>query len=322
MNKLERGNMMEYDYYISFIFAARNDDYCNNFIERFQITLNCLQFLCEKYNLSYEIVIVEWSPLLNKRLRDVLRFDNYNKNVRIITVPSKFNDKIPPSPFDIVDIGVLNFFEYHAKNIGIRQAKGEYILCSNSDIIFSESLIELLSKKKLLKKHFYRAYKYRMKRDIPNGLTYYELLKFCKKKSYVSSRGKGNKGGKGNRGGIFAPGAGDFFLMHRDNYEDVRGYPEIRCDGLGIDDFILYCSSVFLKQFIFEDPPHRVYHQLHQKRWETYDRRHHTIEGNKQMMVKYNRLKNKMKKKKINLNPNGENWGFNDFDFEGETINE
>ena len=39
----------------------------------------------------------------------------------------------------------MTFAEFFAKNIGIRRASGEYILCTNADVFYGNDIIEKLS---------------------------------------------------------------------------------------------------------------------------------------------------------------------------------
>jgi hypothetical protein len=48
--------------YLSFVIAARNDDYGGNFLHRMQVFVNVLFWLWERHNLDAELVVVEWNP--------------------------------------------------------------------------------------------------------------------------------------------------------------------------------------------------------------------------------------------------------------------
>jgi hypothetical protein len=78
----------------------------------------------------------------------------------VITVPAtlhcrlKYSDKLP-------------FFQMIAKNVGIRRARGQFILATNIDIVFSDELIQFISRQDLNPKKQYRVDRY----DIQNGLS-------------------------------------------------------------------------------------------------------------------------------------------------------
>lgn len=119
---------------ISFIVAARNDNYgsknnSTTFLERFHKALSVNLENINSFNIPYEYLIVEWSPvkeylILEKTFKKL--FDN-NKNVKdIIVTPSvSINDGLNPT----------RFYEFFAKNVGIRQAKFDNVIILNSDIV-------------------------------------------------------------------------------------------------------------------------------------------------------------------------------------------
>ena len=133
-------------YYISFIVATRNDDHGENMKQK----INFCRFMVKKikeFNLNAELIIVEWNPnLKEKPLKDVIKIsDNENfKRIKIITVDKKLHDT-----FDSSD--KLNFYQMAAKNVGIRRSDGEFILCTNIDIIFSDKMYAFLAKENLKK---------------------------------------------------------------------------------------------------------------------------------------------------------------------------
>ncbi len=65
-----------------------------------------------------------------------------------------------------------------AKNVGIRASKGEFILATNVDILFSNSLMEFISQKKLEIGKFYRVDRYDVPSEVPRA-TLDEKLSFC-----------------------------------------------------------------------------------------------------------------------------------------------
>ena len=47
---------------ISFVVAARNDDYGGNFLHRMQVFVDNVMTLSSQEDLSAELMIVEWNP--------------------------------------------------------------------------------------------------------------------------------------------------------------------------------------------------------------------------------------------------------------------
>ena len=148
--------MTKDNYYISFVLATRNDDHGSNMQEKNRFFVERWSYLAEKYNLSAELIIVEWNPNQSrKKLSEVIEIPKLNKNlsIRIIEVEKKYHEKFTSSK-------KLDFFQMQAKNVGVRRAKGEFIVCTNIDVIFSENLFQFLSEKKLKSNTVYRTDRY------------------------------------------------------------------------------------------------------------------------------------------------------------------
>ena len=262
--------------YISFVMTGRNDNYAGNFLERMQTSLEITIRLIEKFELSAEIIIVDWNSPKNKNLRKTLTFPKNLKNsiIRIIEVPSDIHKRLPYSNNRFV-------LEYTAKNVGARHANGEYILATNPDIIFNTSLIKYLASKKLSPNFFYRSIRYDVKGQIPANYSISEKLEYCEKNINKVYGYLGTLSKKKileylidvllyPRSLIhffpFVPphtnAAGDFFLMHKKRWLAVRGYPEI--EGWQQIDGIIVLQALFLplKQKILGGPM-KIYHQEH-----------------------------------------------------------
>ncbi len=189
--------MIENNYYISFVVTTRNDDHGENMSKKNQFFLDMWSKQVKKYNISSELIIVEWNPDPNKPLlKDKLNFPELNENqiVRIITVPNSDHKKFENSE-------KLKIFQMIGKNVGIKRSNGKFILVTNIDIIFSDDFFEFLSKKNLKEDTVYRCDRYDVNYKKFNSLNFdeKEILKHCtiinkklysidtktKKKSYV-----------------------------------------------------------------------------------------------------------------------------------------
>lgn len=142
--------------YLSVVIAARNDNYGGDFDTRLNQSLNwyCLHF--EKLSISAEIVIVDYNPIagdtsLLERIK--IMAPHKNISIRIITVPAEVH-----ALYNNADIRMpLPFYEFPAKNIGIRRAKGQYILSTNADVILHPSHFGFIARQKLKAEKFYRV---------------------------------------------------------------------------------------------------------------------------------------------------------------------
>lgn len=154
------------DYYISFVVATRNDDHGGNMDMKNQFFIDKWAYVTSKFNLSCELIIIDWNPLNEKEdLKNTIKYPqiNPNQSIRVIKVPEKFHREYKTSK-------QLNFYQMQAKNVGIRRAKGKFILCTNIDIIFSEEMIKYLSKKELDENKVYRTDRYDIDFDLFDNL--------------------------------------------------------------------------------------------------------------------------------------------------------
>lgn len=166
--------------HISFITAGRNDDFGGRYLERLQASINSIIILGNKHNLDFELIFVEWNPPIDKpKIKDAIRWPKSTKpgQIRIIEVPNEIHQKYNNS-------SKIPFFEFPAKNAGIRRAKGEYILVANSDIIFGEEIIKFLAEGGLSKKAFYRINRYDVKCEIPMEASTEEALQLAENNIY------------------------------------------------------------------------------------------------------------------------------------------
>jgi hypothetical protein len=280
---------------LSIVVASRNDDHGGNLLHRMQVFVGGLLALCDKYQLGCELIVVEWNPPLDaKSLADELIWPNYGKTatVRLIKVPPEFHVRLPHA-----DCMPLPQFE--AKNVGIRRAKGRYVLATNSDVLFSEQLIAALASGKLSQDCFYRATRYDVNKKVPLGIPVEEQLEFCAKHAtkIYALNGTHEIEGKGGvsqlirntvrrvrevppwgvKDRIHTNACGDFTLMARERWHDLYGYPEIGSHGY-VDGLICYmAASKGLRQIIFPSPM-RVYHQEHNLGFEELMRQPHAAQ--------------------------------------------
>ncbi|NVM02902.1 MAG: hypothetical protein HWN67_11230, partial [Candidatus Helarchaeota archaeon] len=189
--------------------------------------------------------------------------------------------------------------EYIAKNVGIYRAKGKFILVTNSDLLFNEELIKFLASKRLSEENFYRIDRYDVAKLVPSHLSVEEQLKFCEKNAFMQRVNNGYRWLKKfpqikyliysihfrlktflsnvktrqySKEKTFLPKpdilhmhtAGDFFLMARQYWEIIRGYPELE-SSYYIDGYPCFMAEVSgLKQIILKEPL-KIYHQEHSR---------------------------------------------------------
>lgn len=138
---------------LSIVTTGRHDDYEGDSLGRIKESLdyNCRNLT--KYGFDFEYIISEWNNINEPLSRGPLKwlFDQYN-NLHDVCISK--------SVVEAENLNVNRYFEYFAKNAGLRLATKDNVLLLNSDIIMSEELVEEI--KSLLDKgldsgKFYRA---------------------------------------------------------------------------------------------------------------------------------------------------------------------
>jgi hypothetical protein len=164
--------------YVSVVATARNDDHGGNPLYRMQLFVNCLLEQAERHRLPMELVLVEWNPPADRpRLQDVLHWPESDWcDVRIIEVPAALHatlehaDKLP-------------LFQMIGKNVGIRRARGEFVVATNIDILFPDALMGFLAKRSLDGRHVYRLDRVDVPAEIDPAWPLEAQLAFCRKEA-------------------------------------------------------------------------------------------------------------------------------------------
>lgn len=153
--------------FLSVVATSRNDDHGGDLLSRMQRFVDGFIIQCKRHALEAELILVEWNPPADKKsLSEALNFpiDKGSCTIRIVTVPPELHatlshaDKLP-------------LFQMIAKNVGIRRAKGQYVLATNIDILFSDAVIQFI-KEKLTSNVLYRVDRV----DVPDHIEVFEAF--------------------------------------------------------------------------------------------------------------------------------------------------
>jgi len=130
--------------YLSLVVTARNDDHGGNLLGRMQAFVNGWLGQAKRHGIPSELILVEWNPPPDRpRLRDALRWPASGPcTVRIIGVPPELHRRFRYAE-------ALPLYQMIAKNVGIRRARGRFILATNIDILISDELAAYLAEQKL-----------------------------------------------------------------------------------------------------------------------------------------------------------------------------
>ncbi|HLG90825.1 MAG TPA: hypothetical protein VI336_01545 [Candidatus Saccharimonadales bacterium] len=137
---------------ISFITVGRDDDYGSGFLSRLHISISKNIEMIENFDMPYEYLVVEWCPVGNYLI--------YNEEFKDL-----FNNKslmdiiVKPSVSLEENLNPKIFYEYFAKNVGIRMSKYDVLVLLNSDVILPEETMKLiidLVKNNFDQEHYYK----------------------------------------------------------------------------------------------------------------------------------------------------------------------
>jgi glycosyltransferase involved in cell wall biosynthesis len=198
---------------LSFITTGRNDNYDGNFIERLSTALRRnIKSLPDA-----EFIFVEWNPFLDRPLVCEELKKIFRDRVRYYVVHPKYHKYY---------CNIDEFLEYPAKNVGVRHATGEYICCTNSDIVFCPDLVHSLKTGQLSPIALYRATRIDIRLD-------YLHVTFPLQDKYILEKNYGPTNA-----------AGDFLLMHKNLWKESTAYcEEFPWQRLHKDAFIVFLLS-------------------------------------------------------------------------------
>jgi hypothetical protein len=161
--------------YLSIVACSRNDDHGGRLIERMQHFIDGLEEQCRNLDLDSELILVEWNPPVEcSRLAEVLEMpaEDGPLTIRILEVPPEIHAGYEHGEG-------LPLYQMIAKNVGIRRAKGEFIMATNIDILFSDELMARLSKRDLEPGVMYRIDRHDVASEVPADVSVAEKLAWC-----------------------------------------------------------------------------------------------------------------------------------------------
>lgn len=263
--------------YLSVVIVGRHDDYGVDFLGRINTFVRSLDHQVRNYPGVFELVVVEWNPLDDREpLAEVL---NHTKHlpIRVVTVPKELHDSLDAhSPV----------LEFHGKNVGIRRARGEFVMVTNPDILFSQQLIDELARKKLRVDTVYRTDRYDFNAEGIADIAEEDLVDFAVKNTFVV-HGMHDKGSASmpitnsdqrvldrlprsqiDPNTLHTNGCGDFMVAAREVFFTIRGMYETLEHRWHQDTISLLRFMVAkVKQHVFVAPL-CIFHQHHDRKAE------------------------------------------------------
>ena len=160
--------------YISVVLTTRNDDHGGDPLKRLQAFVNSFDEQCRRTRLDAEVIIVEWNPSPERPAVDTLLKlpDPCFCTYRFIEVPPTIHQRLRYGD-------VLPLFQMIGKNVGIRRARGRFVLATNIDIIFSNELVEYLASRQLQPGHLYRVDRHDIQSNLPIDAPLETQMDYC-----------------------------------------------------------------------------------------------------------------------------------------------
>ena len=124
---------------LSIVLGGRDDNYGENFIERLSQAVSTNLKLLDESGIDYEMIVVDFNPIEEKYL--------YKNNLLkdSLSHPKVKNVILDNSVILAENLYPTTYYEYFAKNAGIKRSTGDFIFVTNSDIMLSTDLIKEIS---------------------------------------------------------------------------------------------------------------------------------------------------------------------------------
>jgi len=170
--------------HLSVVATTRNDDHGGSLTRRTQHFVDGLVAQCKRHGLRAELILVEWNPPKERApLIRELRWpaDPGPCDIRIVTVP-------PEQHLVIAHADKIRLFQMLAKNVGIRRARGRYVLATNIDILFSDAAFRFL-RDRLRPGRLYLADRADVPAELPAGGDFEAVLKYCEDERFRVNTG-------------------------------------------------------------------------------------------------------------------------------------
>ena len=134
---------------------------------------------CRKHELKAELILVEWNPPPGRPgLDEVLNWpqDLGPVTVRIVTVPPDVHAQFPHAE-------KLPLFQMIGKNVGIRRARGRYVLATNIDILLDDETVIYL-RDRLTPGTVLRVDRYDVPGDLNKVVSFDRVLAECRRRFF------------------------------------------------------------------------------------------------------------------------------------------
>lgn len=200
--------------YLSVVVTGRNDDLGGDFKGRFFRALEFNHLQLSAAGIGHEFIFVEWSPIAERPLLAELLARQFadlaGERLFSYVVDPEYHDAISLNPR-------LQFQEFVAKNVGVRRARGQYILTTNTDIYLGRRAIETLTRQDLSPETLYRTMRIDLKSHADVSHLTWSVLEDPRNQEIANEI----------RPPCYTNASGDFLLLDRDAWHRLRGFNEV-----------------------------------------------------------------------------------------------
>ena len=270
-NRLEKDRK-----YLSIVVTGRNDNFSNGFEKRAQIYLDRINEALEKVPLAdIEILFVDYATDIHKYnlLDKVLTFGkNLIGKIQFIIIPQTTHYKLIKR-FNTSQH--IPFLEYIAKNIGIRRAKGKFVLTTNPDDLLSDEFFDLVAARQFNAALLYRASRFDEQDSTYDDTTFQQIIQSLnepwsiqkysiKQRSYGTQRFSIIDSYEAFELHSSPSYAGDFIMLSKKMWDAVEGFNEFpanpKVDSLFLGKLMKFVPG-YAQMFMFPF----IYHLKHSK---------------------------------------------------------
>jgi hypothetical protein len=217
-----------------------------------------------RHRLRGELVLVEWNPPEDRpplaSVFDWSRGEGFD--ARVVTVPTALHRRFPHS--DKVRVHVLA-----AWNVGIRRARGQFVLCTSADVLLSDDLTRFLASETLEPEAMYHIDRTDVSPEVARAASTEDRLRACAQGVLGVAPPVRNEFPRGlGIPDLHLSAPGDFALLARDRWHALGGYPEFDILGIAVDVLFCYVAHHSGVREVVLRPPLRLYHIDHSRNWE------------------------------------------------------
>ncbi|KAJ9442446.1 hypothetical protein DIPPA_20635 [Diplonema papillatum] len=153
--------------YLTLASTGRNDLHSGNVMARTQNQITNIAAYAERYKIFVEVILVEWNPEVDRPpLANVLVLPNTTSgqyvNIRIMTVSKQLHEVAVKPPIH------MPVQQYIGKNIAVRRAKGEFVLCWNADMLLNGAFFDRVKRRDFKKGIYYRIDRVDLDKPFPS----------------------------------------------------------------------------------------------------------------------------------------------------------